>query len=295
MNNKWEKGSGTTIFGLFIMLTCTTMVLFFTQTFIIQQQGQAAQTAADSISDATAVYASTEGANYEDASSYASNVQAMVESQTGVKTTELEMNQELYEEDQKVDIKLRLNGSYTDPLYYLQDAAYKKEHSAVLSYRVPGKAQTEFTGIGTDYVQWMITIANDDSHGYCQMAGTRFPDGTVSTGRNLNPDVDCSSFVYFALKNAGYNVGDDVFATGQMDKALKGAGFIRLPYSSVTLKEGDILWRLGHTEVYIGEGKTVGAHIAEDGKSVNGRPGDQTGHEVDVGPLVGSWSFIYRK
>ena len=110
MYSKWERGSGSTIFGLFIMLTCTTMVLFFTQTFIIQQQGQSAQTAADSISDATAVYASNEGADYEEASVYARNVQSMVEDQTGVKTTELEMNQELFEEDQKVDIKLRLNG-----------------------------------------------------------------------------------------------------------------------------------------------------------------------------------------
>lgn len=283
MNNKWEKGSGTTIFGLFIMLTCTTMVLFFTQTFIIQQQGQAAQTAADSISDATAVYASTEGANYEDASSYARNVQAMVESQTGVKTTELEMNQELYEEDQKVDIKLRLNGSYTDPLYYLQDAAYKKEHSAVLNYKVPGKAQTEFTGIGTDYVQWMIMIANDDSHGYDQKH------------RDLNPDIDCSSFVYYALKNAGYNVGATAFDTRRMDVDLKGAGFKRLAYSRSILEEGDILWRPGHTEVYIGDGKTVGAHTAENGHKFAFTPGDQTGHEVDVGPLVGSWSFIYRK
>lgn len=280
---KWEKGNGTTIFGLFIMLTCTTMVLFFTQNFIIQQQGQAAQTAADSISDATAVYASNEGADYENASAYARNVQSMVETQTGVKTTELEMNQELFEEDQKVDIKLRLNGSYTDPLYYLRDAEYQREHSAVLNYRVPGKAQTEFTGIGTDYVQWMITIANDDSHGYDQGR------------RDLNPDIDCSSFVYYALRNAGYNVGSSAFSTREMDERLREAGFQRLPYLRSILNEGDILWRLGHTEVYIGDGKTVGAHIAENGETHADIPGDQTGHEVDVGPLVGSWSFIYRK
>lgn len=283
---KWEKGNGTTIFGLFIMLTCTTMVLFFTQNFIIQQQGQAAQTAADSISDATAVYASNEGADYENASAYARNVQSMVETQTGVKTTELEMNQELFEEDQKVDIKLRLNGSYTDPLYYLRDAEYQREHSAVLNYRVPGKAQTEFTGIGTDYVQWMITIANDDRHGYSML----YPR------RCFQPDVDCSSFVFYALKNAGYDVGEHPFSTGTMDGVLTRIGFRRLPYSSSNLREGDILWkppmngRVGHTEVYIGNGQNVGAHSDYDDV-----PGDSSGNEVDIGINSGNFVRIYRK
>ena len=61
-----------------------------------------------------------------------------------------------------------------------------------------------------------------------------------------------------------------------------------------SLEPGDILWRSGHTEVYIGDGKNVGAHIAETG-GVNGKPGDQTGHEVDVGATGSNWTKIYRK
>ena len=50
----------------------------------------------------------------------------------------------------------------------------------------------------------MIDIANDDRHGYCRYAGFPMGNGIVSTGRYFNPDVDCSSFVYYALKNTGY-------------------------------------------------------------------------------------------
>ena len=73
------------------------------------------------------------------------------------------------------------------------------------------------------------------------------------------------------------------------------AGFQRLPYNSSNLREGDILWRAGHTEVYIGNGQTVGAHSDENGGTAGTQPGDQTGREVSVGNNWGSWTYIYRK
>lgn len=289
MYSKWERGSGSTIFGLFIMLTCTTMVLFFTQTFIIQQQGQSAQTAADSISDATAVYASNEGADYEEASAYARNVQSMVEDQTGVKTTELEMNQELFEEDQKVDIKLRLNGSYTDPLYYLQDAAYQREHSAVLNYKVPGKAQTEFTGIGQGLngaLEWALQIANDDSHWY--LWGGVGPD-----------HYDCSGFVGNALVAAQILPGP--MYTRQFDTSIEAFvlmshGFVEVT-SQVNLRTGegmlpgDVLLRReadgGHTEFYYGSGQQIGAHSTPDNVA-------ERASSISIVPLYQSWERVFR-
>ena len=44
-------------------------------------------------------------------------------------------------------------------------------------------------------LQWAISIANDNRHGYSQ------------SNRWGNPDYDCSSFVISALKAAGYDVG----------------------------------------------------------------------------------------
>lgn len=151
----------------------------------------------------------------------------------------------------------------------------------------------------TDYVQWMISIANNNSHGYSQSKA----DG--GSGRGFNPDVDCSSFVYFALLNNGYNVdqlGIYPFTTFTMGNILKRAGFEELSYDGTTLLEGDILVSnvagLEHTEVYIGNGMTVGAHAGNQ----DGRVGDSSGNEISVIPntvhsnMNGGryWQYIYR-
>ena len=144
-------------------------------------------------------------------------------------------------------------------------------------------------GIGaTDYLQWAIATANDDSHGYSQAS------------RNGNPDYDCSSFVFYALKNSGYDVGDRAFATGGMPSVLQRLGFKMIPIPDESqLQPGDILWwdgggSRGHTEFYLGQSKKVGARGASYGSTA---PGDQSGAEVAIteydGP--GRFTHIFRK
>ena len=124
------------------------------------------------------------------------------------------------------------------------------------------------------YVQWMIDTAADDSVGYSQ--DTRF----------LNPNVDCASFVWYGLvKGAGVkkeNLGGSAFWTGNMESLLTGIGFKKYKYESEKdLQRGDILWVHNnshqHTEVYVGDGKNVGAHNNRDGVD-----GDSSGTEVNV-------------
>ena len=144
-------------------------------------------------------------------------------------------------------------------------------------------------GVGaTDYLQWAIATANDDSHGYSQAS------------RNGSPDYDCSSFVFYALKNCGYDVGDRAFATGGMPSALQRLGFKMMPIPDESqLQPGDILWwdgdgTKGHTEFYLGQSKKVGARGASYGSTA---PGDQSGLEVAItdydGP--GSFTHIFRR
>ncbi len=139
------------------------------------------------------------------------------------------------------------------------------------------------SGVVEKYVQWMIAFAADDTHGY-----------SLST-RYMNPNVDCSSFVYYALRDgAGFSDSEDqlgvVFTTHEMDAALTRIGFKAYEYKSEDdLQRGDILWRSDHTEVYIGDGKNVGAHSNYDGKD-----GDSQGNEVDIGNNGGNWSYYYR-
>lgn len=135
------------------------------------------------------------------------------------------------------------------------------------------------------YVQWAIGIAEDNSHGYSQ-------DLYIRWGR---PDYDCSSLVISAVRAVGLNVGDASW-TGNMISEFTKHGFVW--HSGMKgLKRGDILLvhnsNRQHTEIYLGNGKTVGAHIAETG-GIYGIGGDQTGHEIDVGPYYSIWQGYLR-
>ncbi len=140
-----------------------------------------------------------------------------------------------------------------------------------------------------NYVNWMIEFAADDTHGYSM--GNRL----------MNPDVDCSSFVYYALLNNGYSAsqlgGSYPFSTASMPNILISIGFEQIAFDINSLQEGDILWypagynghSYGHTEVYIGDGKSVGAHSNYDGKT-----GDSSGNEVSI-VSVKEYKSIFRK
>jgi len=131
-----------------------------------------------------------------------------------------------------------------------------------------------------------IKIANDDSHGYGRPNHDKWRDG---------PDYDCSALVLVALEKAGFDIGA-AFNTMTMRENLTAKGFEWItPYDENSLKRGDILldeynqddereynffdnlfW--GHTELYIGNGKCVGAHGDKDG-----RQGDSSGEEINIG------------
>ncbi len=134
-------------------------------------------------------------------------------------------------------------------------------------------------------LNWAVSIANDNSHGYSQ------------TNRQ-GPDYDCSSLVINALKKGGFNTGNASY-TGNMMNELTAHGFTWIPWSQIggvnKLKRGDILFYRnasgGHTEFYLGNSKNVGAH------GTYGHPerGDQTGKEISVGAYYrGQWQGVFR-
>ena len=49
-----------------------------------------------------------------------------------------------------------------------------------------------------------------------------------------------------------------------------------------------------HTEVYIGNNLCVGAHSNENGGMYYGKPGDQTGNELNVQNCITGWVNVYR-
>ena len=132
-----------------------------------------------------------------------------------------------------------------------------------------------------------VKIAKDDSHGYSQYR--RWPaQGT---------DFDCSSLMYWVAHESGYNVPINSGYTGTMLSDFKKAGWTAVAFDGNLddLEPGDILLNVSdHTEMYIGDGKFVGAHIAETG-GIDGQPGDQTGNEISICPAYiysSGWDYV---
>lgn len=152
-----------------------------------------------------------------------------------------------------------------------------------------GSSGGSYTG-DIAYVQWAVDIANDETHGYSQCA------------RN-GPDYDCSSLVYYSLLNTGYTqeeLGGYAFATSREFQILPQIGFDMHSYNQSELQPGDILWRDGHTGIYVGDGQVVEASSSR--QSYPGMPfgycgdtGDQDGTEVWVHENSNNWTHYFRK
>ena len=141
-----------------------------------------------------------------------------------------------------------------------------------------GKTQTFANESIKSAVNWAVDIANDNSHGYSQLS------------RWGETDYDCSSLIISAYENAGVPVKEaGASYTGDMKEAFTKVGFNCYNYGSVELQPGDVLLRNGHTEMYIGNGKNVGAHSNRDG--ING---DSSGSEINVADNSDSWTWVLR-
>ena len=143
-------------------------------------------------------------------------------------------------------------------------------------------------------VEWMLKIAEDDRIGYDWYKGRG--EGILE-GRPV--DLDCSSLIYWGLVASGGWTRDELggtpFSTYTMTDILTRNGFTKVGWNgnSSVLVRGDILWSDSHTEMYIGNDQTVGAHIAETG-DVSGESGDQTGDEVSVSHVSTVFSHYFR-
>ena len=257
-----------------------------------------AQMAADSLADGVAVYMANENGDYTGACAKAEEIRRLIESETGIILEEVNLD-EASLENNEAKITATAAGNTGNGGLNIPSFSYRITKSAVTQYRIRSTMSTIY-GVDTyiDYVQWAIDTAEDDTHGYCLH--------DVYQG-NGHPDYDCSSFVSAALRENGYITGG--FSTGSEYSVLTAAGFICLAYSEIDLKPGDILYRPisiingtrfdAHTEIYVGNGWVVGAHLSEDAGSnyCYGQPGDQTGQEISVelnNSQLKGWTKIYR-
>ncbi len=134
-------------------------------------------------------------------------------------------------------------------------------------------------------LEYALSMADDNSHGYSQEARRRW--GT--------PDYDCSSLVITCWENAGVPVREaGAGYTGNMRKAFLSTGLFEwIPGnpSVEDLQPGDVLLNENsHTELYLGDGKMVGARHGD----ADGVPGDSSGNEISVTDLAREWQGILR-
>lgn len=132
---------------------------------------------------------------------------------------------------------------------------------------------------------FMKEIALDDSHGYDQ-------------GNRWGPDYDCSSLVIAAYKAAGVPL--TCTYTGNMRSDFLNHGFV-IPLNvnlatGAGLQVGDVLLNeQHHTAMYIGGGQIVQASGNEWGGTSGGKPGDQTGGEINIHAYYNfPWDYVLR-
>ncbi len=141
-------------------------------------------------------------------------------------------------------------------------------------------------------------IAEHDAHGYSQpnrnghgVESLTFSDGTpygIHWG-----DYDCSEMARTCAETAGLVSPSTHMWTGNEDAVLKAAGFKEVALRNK--RRGDILWKTGHTGIYLGGGMMADAHGDEWGGITGPREGDQTGREIEVRPVSScSWERCYR-
>ena len=71
-------------------------------------------------------------------------------------------------------------------------------------------------------------------------------------------ECDCSSLIAVLCNCAGLSVSKDMY-TGNQVAALTKVGFTKLTYAESKLQRGDVIWRKGHTEIYVGTSTSYSA------------------------------------
>lgn len=166
----------------------------------------------------------------------------------------------------------------------------RKEVFTKSNYHPPEKSSNSVAESIATYVE---AVALDNSHGYSQAR------------RGGNPDYDCSSLVFFAVKNAGINLTGGAFNTRSMGSVLKSHGFNEGVWSGNShnaqheLLRGDIVVNpQAHTETYLGGGLFGGARHACPSGIEDGNPGDQCAagnEEIGIGKyLDAGLNYFYR-
>ena len=146
--------------------------------------------------------------------------------------------------------------------------------------------------------QAAIHFAEHRAHGYSRPNRGTGGNETVklSDGSKIilsKSDVDCSEMVRQCVCAALGSNKIPYMWTGNQHSCMMATGFKLIQFKASKVQRGDILWRVGHTCIALGNGKTSEA-LGSETHDIHGMRGDQTGKEVDFGTVGTNWTYIYR-
>lgn len=105
-------------------------------------------------------------------------------------------------------------------------------------------------------------------------------------------DYDCSELIRMVFVAVGVLAKGCYMWTGNQLDLMLSNGFKKRSLQRPQI--GDVLWRSGHTELYLGDGLQGGARMSETG-GITGRQGDQTGYEVASSAYnPDEWTYLLR-
>ena len=250
---------------------------------------QAIMTQMDSFASACDLYEQYKTAkqNYEiSVSNY--NRAAAQNDRSSLNSFQSDINKYSSEMDElKKQIEAALNSSKSPTLTATSNRSTADAATAATQTVTTGAASTvsaSASAISQKAVDWAISIANDNSYGY------------VSGGMG-NGGYDCTQLVHAAYEAAGISLPNK----GNVNNAnivdyytSMGFEWVPGPIDPSTLQAGDVLVNQAHhAEIYVGNGKKVGAHDNYDGGA-----GDSSGNEISVNDYCefsnGGWDGYLR-
>lgn len=106
-------------------------------------------------------------------------------------------------------------------------------------------------------------------------------------------DYDCSELARMCYRAVNVLPYGSYMWTGNEVALLTSYGFVKRSLSSPQV--GDVLWREGHTEIYLGNNMQGGARHGDYSGGLDGRKGDQDGTEVTKSRYRASdWTLLLR-
>lgn len=141
-----------------------------------------------------------------------------------------------------------------------------------------------------DPADFMHLACAEWSLGYSQPNRTHVYDGG---------ETDCSALVSWCLRKGMDLPLTEIpwFSTYSELAVLNRHGFRQIRAGTQEPRRNDVLWREGHTALYLGGGK-LGQASRDENRSdgwEGSKPGDQDGGETNIAPyLPKSWTLILR-